>query len=161
MSNTFVSVGGMATTNKPGTVLKTMALGSCVGVAVVTDSPRTVSLLHIALPDSKNSGEKAKALPGYFADTAIKKLVMDLKKHGVSKKSKIIIKLAGGANVMDPNNLFNIGKRNVLAIKKWLWQIKLGVLKEDTGGHISRTVWVDYDTGTFIASCPGKGEWEI
>lgn len=161
MSVTFVNIGGMAVSNKPGAVLKTMALGSCVGVAVFTENPRTISLIHIALPDSKNSGEKAKLLPGYFADTAVRKLIQDLKAHGVSSKSRIIIKLAGGAQVMDPNNVFNIGKRNVLAVKKCLWKYNLGALKEDTGGHHSRTVWIEYDTGLFFASCPKIGSWKI
>ncbi|MFC1563314.1 chemotaxis protein CheD [candidate division KSB1 bacterium] len=161
MTQVLVGIGGMATSNKPGDVIKTMALGSCVGIGVFTESPRTVSLLHIALPDSRTSREKAKTLPGYFADTAIPKLVGELKKHGVSKNSKIYIKLAGGANVLDTNNVFNIGKRNILAIRKLLWKYKLRILKEDVGGNISRTVWIEYDTGKYSASCPARGTWEI
>ncbi|MCP4727860.1 MAG: chemotaxis protein CheD [bacterium] len=161
MSQIMVGIGGMATSSKPGDVIKTMALGSCVGVSIFTESPRTISLLHVALPDSNTSKEKSKILPGYFADTAIPKLVNELKKHGVSKNSKIYVKMAGGSNVLDTNNVFNIGKRNVLAIRKLLWKYKLRILKEDVGGNISRTVWIEYDTGKYYASCPAKGQWEI
>jgi chemotaxis protein CheD len=72
-----------------------------------------------------------------------------------------IIKMTGGAKVMDPNNLFNIGDRNVLAIKKNLWKYGMGPVAEDTGGQISRTVEGFVDTGKIVISSPGRSNWEI
>ncbi len=161
MKTIMIGIGGMALAKSPGDVVKTMALGSCVGIAILTESPRTVSLIHVALPESITSKQKAKILPGYFADTAINTLIEQFKKIGIKKSSKITVRIAGGANVMDPGNLFNIGKRNVLAIKKNLWKYRLAPRTEDVGGNISRTVWIEYDTGKFYASCPVRGVWEI
>jgi len=62
---------------------------------------------------------------------------------------------------MDPNNTFNIGKRNVLALKKHLWAYGLGPLAEDVGGNHSRTVSVFVDTGKVVVNCPGRGQWEV
>jgi chemotaxis protein CheD len=74
---------------------------------------------------------------------------------------KLIVKLAGGSVIMDPKNTFNIGKRNVLAIKKILWEMGLGARKEDIGGTISRTVSVYVDTGRVVISSPGRDDWCI
>jgi chemotaxis protein CheD len=62
---------------------------------------------------------------------------------------------------MDPNGTFNIGKRNVLAIKKLLWKYKLGAIAEDVGKDYSRTVSVNIQTGEVLVSSPGKGEWKL
>ena len=62
---------------------------------------------------------------------------------------------------MDPNGTFNIGKRNVLAIRKILWKLRLGARKEDVGDNFSRTVSVDVDTGKVLISSPKRGEWEL
>ena len=62
---------------------------------------------------------------------------------------------------MDPNNTFNIGKRNVLAIRKILERFRLGAIAEDVGGNISRSVSIEMNTGKVIVSSPGRGEWEL
>ncbi len=73
----------------------------------------------------------------------------------------LIVKIAGGANIMDPDNRFNIGVRNVLAIKKRLWRYQLGPVSESIGDSISRTLTVFVDTGKVIVTSPGNGEWEL
>ncbi|MCP4725309.1 MAG: chemotaxis protein CheD [bacterium] len=162
MKTTMVGIGGIAISRSPGELIKTMALGSCVGVAILTEYPKTVSLIHIALPDSGTSKDKAEKLPGYFADTGLRILLSKFKAIGVNHlKGKIVVKLIGGANVLDAKNVFNIGKRNILAIRKILWKNRLTIKKEDVGGNISRTVWIEYDTGKVFASHPTKGTWEI
>jgi chemotaxis protein CheD len=126
--------------------------------------PKThsVGMAHIALPDSQVAPAKALERPGHFADTGVPALIREMEKLGCPPKGKgMYVKLVGGANVMDPNNTFNIGKRNVLAIKKLLWQYGMGALAEDVGGSISRTVTVEVDTGKVTIYSSGKGTWEI
>ncbi len=101
-------------------------------------------------------------MPGYFADTGIPTLMKAMGKMGCNENGKgKIVKLVGGAQIMDPNNTFNIGKRNLLAIKKILWKYRLGVIAEDVGGNISRSVAVDLGTGKIKVSTPGRNDWEI
>lgn len=61
---------------------------------------------------------------------------------------------------MDNNNTFDIGRRNPVAVKRYLWKNGLGVVKEDIGGKISRTVSVFIDTGEVLVS-NAKTEWKI
>ncbi|MGL6225862.1 MAG: chemotaxis protein CheD [Thermoguttaceae bacterium] len=159
----MLGVGDYGATVSPGGVIRTMALGSCVALMILDTETRCVGMDHIALPDSTVSPDRALKLPGYFADTGIPALMNKLKQVGgnLSKPSRLIVKLAGGANVADPNNTFNIGKRNVLAVKKILWQYGLGPMSEDVGGSHSRTVTLYRDTGRVVLSCPGRPDWEL
>jgi len=153
MTQKNVGIGEMAVSKNPDDHLKTFGLGSCVAIIALDPKVKAVGLLHIALPDSSINPEKAKKLPGYFADTGIPHLIQELAKLGCHPKGLgLVIKIVGGAQVMDPNQRFNIGKRNVLTIKKLLWSIQLAVVAEETGGSISRTVDVDVKTGRVTIS---------
>ena len=162
MGTIILGVGDIGATNKPGELIRTIGLGSCVAVIILDPLSRCVAMDHVALPESATSPERAKAKPGHFADTGIPILLELMKKNGADgNHRKKIVKLVGGANVMDPNNTFNIGKRNALAIKKVLWQYGMGPIAEDLGGSISRTVCVDVDNGRVHISSPGREDWEI
>ena len=162
-SRIMLGVGDYGATVAPEGVIRTMALGSCIGLMILDRGTRFVGMDHIALPDSVVSPERARQLPGYFADTGIPALLNLMKRVGgsLSKPSNLIVKIAGGANVADPNNTFNIGKRNVLAAKKILWQFGLGAVAEDVGGNHSRTVTLYRDSGRIVLSCPGRPDWEL
>jgi chemotaxis protein CheD len=157
----YVGVGEYAISNRPDDIIKTMALGSCVGVIALAQELKMAALLHVALPESSINKQRSIELPGMFADSGIEALIKDLKKAGYNGNSNLIIKLAGGATIMDPNNTFNIGKRNLLAVRKILWKYRLGAIAEDVEGTISRTVTITLDTGQVVISSPGRGEWEL
>ena len=160
MSTIFVGVGGIGVARAPGEVLKTMALGSCVAVVLLDPQTHAVGTDHVALPDSSISADRARERPGYFADTGIPALLEAMSRIG-ARRDALIVKLVGGAAVLDPNSTFNIGKRNALAIKKILWGRQMGAVAEEMGGTISRTVTVDVDKGRVVISSPGKPDWEI
>ncbi|MFH0925310.1 MAG: chemotaxis protein CheD [bacterium] len=158
MGNIIVGVGGIGVSNNPSDLIKTFALGSCVAIVVIDALTKTTGMVHIALPDSAVDPKKGKELPGYFTDTGIPALFRLMKGKGALKVEKMmIVKLAGGAKIMDPNSIFDIGKRNILAIKKFLWAKGLGPVAEDVGGSHSRTVTVKVDTGEMLISSYG---WE-
>lgn len=160
MGTIYVGVGEYAATKTPGDLVKTMALGSCVGVIFLDPGIKAIGLLHVALPDSSINSRRALEKPGMFADTGMPKLLEEMRKLGYNG-GNLLVKLVGGASIMDPNNTFNIGKRNVLAVRKVLWQHKLGALAEEIGDSISRTVTVEVDTGRVLISSPGRGTWEL
>ena len=121
--------------------IKTFALGSCVALILVDKHTGIVGMAHIALPESNINLKKAEELPGYFADTGIEALLASMADKGAPvERSRSEIKLVGGAQIMDTEGTFNIGKRNVLAIKKLLWAKGMAPIAEDVGGNISRTV---------------------
>ncbi len=162
MKTIMIGVGEYGAGNSSGEIVKTMALGSCVAVVLLHPPTKSVGMVHVALPESKTNHERSRERPGYFADTGVPALLKTMTKlSGETNTKGFIVKLTGGAKVMDPNNLFNIGDRNVQAIKKILWKFGMGPVAEDTGGQISRTVAVHVDTGKIVISSPGRKDWEI
>ena len=157
MSVVTLGIGEYGVVKNPGDVIKTHALGSCVAIVILDPTTRSVGMVHVALPESKVHPARAQKLPGYFADTGVPALIQMMKDMGcASNLRKLVVKLTGGANVMDKNNTFNIGKRNVLAIKKALWQQRMGAVAEDVGGTISRTVVIKVDDGKVLVTSPGR-----
>ena len=122
-SPVLVGIGDMGVSSDPNGVVKTLALGSCIGIALLDPRTRTIGLVHIALPDSDTDSERAKTQPCYFADTGLDELLkaMDKAAGGIEPR-RLMVKIAGGAQVADPNSHFNVGKRNALAVKRLLWQ---------------------------------------
>jgi len=162
MSTIILGVGDLGVSNTVGDVIKTLALGSCVAVVFLEPRTRSVGMVHVALPESSIDRAKALVKPGYFADTGFIALLDALKRISCFQNEKsLIVKMAGGAQVLDPHNTFNIGKRNELALKKMLWTQGMGVQAEDVGGHISRSIAVDVDTGRVVIMSAGRGTWEI
>lgn len=157
-----LGVGDIGVTKEPGTSLKTFALGSCVAVIVLDPTHRAVGMAHIALPKSKTNPERAKERPGYFADTGLALLFEQMAGLGCDPSGKgMVVKLAGGAKVLDMDAKFDIGKKNTLAVKKHLWKLGLGPVAEDIGGNKSRTVELDVDTGRVTLSSSTGETWEI
>jgi chemotaxis protein CheD len=161
MADIVLGVGELGASNVQGIQLKTYALGSCVAVVLLDPRTRTVGMVHVALPDSSINPDRAQTLPGYFADTGIPSLMQAMTRFGTNGHQGLIVKLAGGAQIMDPNNTFNIGKRNALAVKKILWGMGLGPRAEDLGDNYSRTVSVATDTGIMVLSSPGRPAWKL
>ena len=150
-----VGIGEMYVSDSPEDLIKTFALGSCVAVVIYDRASKTAGLIHIALPDSSVNQARAQEKPAYFVDTGLPLLLSALKLNGDNKR-KIWIKLAGGSNIIDVHNRFDIGKRNVLAIKKLLWKHRFGIIAEDVGGSISRTVSISVETGQVVLSSAGR-----
>jgi chemotaxis protein CheD len=152
-----LGIGDYGATSNPEQVIKTLGLGSCVAVICADPAAKIAAMIHVALPDSSASPDRRDEKPGYFADTGIPALFDSLRQVGWNEREgKLTIKLAGGATIMDPNGTFNIGKRNLLAIKKILWNAGFGPIAEDVGGNISRTVAVSAETGAVLVTSPGR-----
>ena len=159
MANKTVGIGEWIVSSDPADIIKTYALGSCVAVLVYDSKVRVAGMIHVALPDSAVDPERAKSLPGYFADTGLPVMIEEMKRLG-AVRAHVWVKLAGGSSVMDSAGLFDIGKRNILAVKKQLWRSTLGPIAEDVGGTISRTVSLSVSTGETTLSS-GNRSWTI
>jgi chemotaxis protein CheD len=161
MQQIVLGVGEYGATGTPGSQVKTFALGSCVAVCVYDTLSKIAGMVHVALPHSSTNPARAKALPGYFADTGIDALFRYLAELRGGEKKGLLVKLCGGANVMRCTNLFDIGKRNVEAVKFNLARRGLLAIAEDVGGSISRTVTFEVDTGYVVLSSPGRTIWKL
>ena len=159
MINTDVGIGEYVVSNNPGDTIKTYALGSCVAVVMYDETSKVGGMIHIALPDSKVNPKKAETRPGFFADTGLPIFLKEMKKKGATR-NRSWIKLAGCSNIMDESNTFDIGRRNAIAVKRYLWKNGLGVIKEDIGSNISRTVSIKVSTGE-VAVSNSREKWNI
>jgi len=160
----ILGVGDLGITNTPGECIKTYALGSCLAVILLHPPSKTIGMAHIALWDSNTNPQKALRNPGFFVDTGVSVLLRSMEKKAAPTrefKQELIVKIAGGANIMNPHDPFKIGQRNLGALKGVLSSLCLSIKASDVGGQISRTVCVFVDDGTVILSSPGKKDWGI
>lgn len=148
MSQLVVGMGDGQVSRDPEAQLVTYALGSCIGLAVHDPVAGTGGLLHFMLPESSLDPAKAERNPWMFADTGIALLLRQVYGLGAEKR-RLIVRAAGGAQVMDDGGVFNIGKRNCLAMRKILWKAGVLLREEATGGSVSRSVRLDIGTGRF------------
>ena len=130
-------------------VLITYALGSCIAVVVYEPKVKVGGMLHFMLPDSSIDSKKAAAKPAMFADTGIPLLFKACYGLGAEKK-RMVVKIAGGGNILDNNNFFKIGERNITAARKMFWRNKVLIENENVGEKHNRTVELDISTGKVI-----------
>jgi chemotaxis protein CheD len=155
-----VGISDCKVSNISNTVLVTHSLGSCLAVAIHDPVARVGGLLHYLLPSSELDPAKAKLSPFMYADTGIPELFHRAYAVGAEKR-RLRVAVIGGAQVVDRNGIFNIGKRNLLACKKILWSAGVTLEGEETGGEISRTVRLAVDSGTITWSSAAGIEFEL
>lgn len=154
-----VGISDIRISNSVDESLITYSLGSCIGVAVYDPVQKLGGMIHYMLPQSKISPEKAMIKPAMFADTGIPLLLDSLVSEGAAK-DRLILKVAGGAQLMDDNKLFNIGERNFLMLRKIIWTYNILIRGQHVGGNIARTLKLDIATGKVIVKFAG-GEIEL
>jgi chemotaxis protein CheD len=130
----------------PGQVLATHGLGSCIGLLVHDPKTAVGGLLHFMLPDSGIDPARARENPYIFADTGIPLLLDQVCGRGASKR-RLIVHAVGGAQMMDQECVFEIGKRNYLATRRILWNAGVLLHSEAVGGVSSRTVRLEIGSG--------------
>lgn len=141
-----VDIADYAVTNDLSAMLITHSLGSCIGVTVWDPETHVGAMIHFMLPDSSLSPEKAKANPAMFANSGIPKMFKEAYQMGASKR-RMIVKVAGGSQLLDDSGTFNIGKRNYVMLRKLFWKNNILIDNEDVGGSKSRTVSLCIATG--------------
>lgn len=146
MSMVVVGVSDCRVSNDTSSVLVTYALGSCIAVSLHDPVAKVGGMLHYMLPESSINLERAGQNPAMFADTGIPALFRAVYGLG-AHKNRLVVRLAGGAQVINANGLYQIGRRNYLAAKKLLWKEGVLIFAEAVGGEVSRTVRLDVASG--------------
>ncbi len=134
---------GMADLNicKSPDAIKTVALGSCVGIVIYDYISNAAGLAHIMLPDStliNNNQNVAK-----FADTGIQTLINKMQTTYGVDKSRLKAKIAGGAQMFKfntKNEMLRVGDRNIEATRKNLAYHNIPIVAEDVGKDYGRTI---------------------
>jgi len=160
MSDIVVGISDLKVSNDINDVLLTYALGSCVGVTVYDPVVKVGGLLHFMLPESSLDIRKAGENPAMFADTGIPLLFKTCYELG-AKKVRMIVKVAGGAGILDDANFFRIGQKNITAMKKLFWKNNVFIVGEDTGSNCSRTFSIHISTGKVFVKTAHNGTREL
>ncbi|OGO07083.1 MAG: hypothetical protein A2Y61_02340 [Chloroflexi bacterium RBG_13_60_13] len=137
-----VGLGEVQVTRDPEVVLASFGLGSCVVVCIFDPLTHVGGMTHVVLPSSGNRSVSS-TYPGKYADSGTAHLVRGLEGQG-AVRSRMMAKIAGGAAVTRgtmPENLFNVGNKNVVAVQAALEREGIPVVAYDTGGHHGRSVW--------------------
>ena len=142
----IIGIGELAVSNRPGDVIVTHALGSCIAVCLFDPSGPVAGMLHFLLPESTINPQRAEQQPAAFADTGIALLFRTAYEHGLIKK-RAIVRLVGGAEMAQAGPGFNTGRRNALAAKNVLWRNGVFVTGEDIGGTDARTLHLSVRDG--------------
>lgn len=139
----MVRMGELATSADAGDVLVSLALGSCIGVAMVDRRRNLAGLAHVMLPESPGP---APADPGRFADTAVPELLRRMLGLG-ALRTRIETRIVGGAQMFAfVDGPAAVGRRNESAVREALDQLRMPVVAACTGGRAGRTVRVEVAT---------------
>ena len=100
-----------------------VALGSCIAVVAHDPVARVTGMAHVALPGTAR-GVHRKRTVGYYADTAVPALLRAMEETiGARCGAGLSIKLFGGASMVDGMSHMAIGRRNVLAVRRALYEV--------------------------------------
>jgi chemotaxis protein CheD len=148
----MVRMGELATAAQGGSVLVSIGLGSCIGLALVDRAKGIAGLAHVMLPAAPADG--VGDTPGKFADHAVPALLSELAKHG-SRSSRLEAVLVGGARMFSIGSSMDIGARNDEAARAALAAHRIPIRAADTRGSTGRTIRVDPGTGIVTVKAAG------
>ena len=152
-----VGVADMKVSAKKDDLIITHALGSCLGVTVHDPVACVGGLLHVMLPLSTIDPAKADRNPFMFVDTGFPRLLIECFKDG-AQKQRLEVRVAGGAHshLREEDDFFQIGKRNLIILRKLLWQNGILLKTYDVGGIHSRTMSLDISSGKVTIKSNGQ-----
>jgi chemotaxis protein CheD len=151
----IVGIADLAASNNPNVILTTYSLGSCLGITIYDPVTQAGGLLHAMLPDSTIDTGKARANPAMFIDTGFP-LLLQTAIQLKAEPRRLLICVAGGAQIMDNSGFFNIGKRNCEALNHLLQQYNLSVTACQVGGLVNRTMHLKLATGEVTLKVSGQ-----
>jgi chemotaxis protein CheD len=98
------------------------------------------------LPQSSTDPAKAAQNPFMFGDSGIPLLFTAAYAAGAVKE-RLRVVIAGGAQILDTNGFFDIGKRNVVIARKLFWKNNVLITAEHVGGTSPRTMYLEIGSG--------------
>jgi chemotaxis protein CheD len=146
-----VGIGQLVLSADPRETIITYALGSCLGVTAYDRVARVGALVHVQLPMTPAHAEEAAQWPAKFVETGVAQMFRDLYARG-ARKERVELRVAGGARTTGEavDECFEIGRRNIVALKKVLWQNGVLLKAHDVGGTAFRTISLRIDDGMVV-----------
>ncbi len=142
----IVGIGQFEITNNENAFLKTYSLSSCVAVTVYSPLRKVAGMIHVVLPAPFNDQDGV-TRPGYYAKTGIPLLINTMCRKYGCRKEELQVQMYGGARSRQSFDIYDIGRKNVDAVKKILSELGLSVQKTDLLGTESRSITMEAKTG--------------
>lgn len=142
-----VGLADRALSNSAGETLITFALGSCLGVTLWDPEARVGGLIHLMLPESSTNPDKAAAQPYMFVDSGIPRFFKEAYALGAAKERLVVCVAGGAALQVAGESTFQIGARNITALRKLFWKNSVLISAQETGGSTPRTLVLDMGSG--------------
>ena len=149
-----------AATNNQNVTLTTHSQGSCPGIAIYDPVVKVGWLLHIMLPDFAIDSVKAAQQPSMFVDTGVPALFRSAYQLR-AERHRMIISVAGEAQIMDGGGFFNIGSGNFDALGKLFAEHGLTIQAEQVGSMVNRTIHLNLATGEVWLAISGQAQETI
>jgi chemotaxis protein CheD len=160
-SMTAVNFSEMKISSNPVETLVAFSIGSGIGMTIHDPVGGIGGILNFILPDSTNAnGNNPAKTPFMFADTGIAAFLKALFEQG-AKAENLKVVIAGGAQIMDQTGVFNIGQKNLEALKISLDNYDVKIHHEAVGGTNSRTISLEIGSGASIIKTFGEGEERV
>jgi chemotaxis protein CheD len=141
--------------------LMALGMGSCIAVTLYDEDARIGGLAHIMLPYIKEAHNKSN--PTRFADVGIAMIIDEMAGRGAQTQN-MWAKIFGGANmfpgIISADSTMDIGKRNILAVRKELENHSIKIIAEEVGDHVGRTILFDTRDGSALVKTIQLGERE-
>jgi chemotaxis protein CheD len=154
-TQTMVRIGELAASGRPGDVLVSIGLGSCIGLALVDRAKRLAGLAHVMLPASGDGDVGAGAK---FADLGVPALLEQMRRLGTTP-ARLEAVLVGGARMFSfTSPSLDIGARNEQATREHLQRAGVKVVAAETAGTTGRTIRVHVETGLVVCKAAGGTE---
>lgn len=157
MRQIAVGIADLAVCAAPDATLVTGSLGSGVAVVVWDPEKRVGGVLHVMLPLSRTSPDKAHSRPAMFADTGVPLLLSQVHAQGC-RKEDLVVKVVGGGSLCGDGGILDIGGRNIAVLREVLEKSGVAITSEDVGGSRSRTVRLRVRDGAVFVGSRGKEE---
>ncbi|MCA9493422.1 MAG: chemotaxis protein CheD [Myxococcales bacterium] len=153
MPRLTLGLGDLAASGHQGDQLVTLGLGSCVAIILRDRATRSAALAHVVVPGAPPPTDPTPR-PAWYALAAVKNIFQAFRDIGGGRPEVVLV---GGATAVGGLNGFDVGRRNVLAIRRALWGLGLVPLIEDVEGTMSRSVTVDVGQGLVSVRSPETG----
>lgn len=154
MNKLIVNVSDLVVSNLATDTIITYALGSCLGITAYDPYAQVGGMVHCQLPAAPRTGDAARN-PAQFVDTGVMALLSECFALG-AQKHRLIVMVAGGADVMQDLQNFKIANRNHAVVRKILWKNGLFIAAEDVGGTRPRTMSLSLLEGEVTLQSDGK-----
>lgn len=154
-----VGIADAQISSNPEDTLVTYSLGSCLGITFYEPYRQIGAMIHIMLPDCSLENN-APINPYKYVSSGVPLLLKKLNQKGIHK-NRLIIKVAGGGQILQDNRLFNIGERNFRAFRDYLYKESLKIHRQDVGGTVNRTIRLSLQTGVLSIKRSSKEILEI